>query len=313
MRPLPDSLLAFQRMFPDDDACAAWLMEMRWPDGFVCPACGHEKGWALRGKAHTFECAGCRRQTSVTAGTIMQRQQAGADCLVLGCLLDGDPFQRHLRPATPETTRHRLVPQRLAARSQAASGNGGPRAQSTVGSGRNRRGQPPLSHQERSPRRRAGAQPRRQNADHRRHRTRGPKHARPPAAGRNLLLRRCRPRPLRPKLPPTSTPQRKPTAGPATPEFPQIATKSMSSARPPAHLVLPWIHQIFSNLKGWARGVYHGLRRKHLQAYLDEFVFRFNRRKTRKCRLPLPLRPRHQSQTNHLQHVDPTGTRCISG
>ena len=44
---------------------------MRWPDGFVCPACGHEKGWALRRKAHTFECAGCRRQTSVTAGTIL--------------------------------------------------------------------------------------------------------------------------------------------------------------------------------------------------------------------------------------------------
>ena len=48
-----------------------------------------------------------------------------------------------------------------------------------------------------------------------------------------------------------------------------------------AHLVLPWIHQVFSNLKGWARGVYHGLRPKHLRACLDEFVFRFNRRKTR--------------------------------
>ena len=71
MRPVPDSLLAFQRLFPDDDGCAAWLMDMRWPDGFVCPSCGHDKGWALRGKAHTFECAGCRRQTSVTAGTIM--------------------------------------------------------------------------------------------------------------------------------------------------------------------------------------------------------------------------------------------------
>ena len=71
MRPLPDSLLAFQRLFPDDDACATWLIDTRWPDGFVCPACGHDKGWALRGKAHTFECAGCRRQTSVTAGTIM--------------------------------------------------------------------------------------------------------------------------------------------------------------------------------------------------------------------------------------------------
>ena len=58
MKTGPDSLLAFQHMFPDDDACAAWLIEMRWPDGFVCPACGHEKGWALRRKAHTFECAG---------------------------------------------------------------------------------------------------------------------------------------------------------------------------------------------------------------------------------------------------------------
>ena len=71
MKQVPDSLLAFQHMFPDDDACAAWLIEMRWPNGFVCPPCGHEKGWALRRKAHTFECAGCRRQTSVTAGTIL--------------------------------------------------------------------------------------------------------------------------------------------------------------------------------------------------------------------------------------------------
>ncbi len=45
MKQVPDSLLAFQHMFPDDDACAAWLIEMRWPDGFVCPACGHEELW----------------------------------------------------------------------------------------------------------------------------------------------------------------------------------------------------------------------------------------------------------------------------
>ncbi len=48
-----------------------------------------------------------------------------------------------------------------------------------------------------------------------------------------------------------------------------------------AHVVLPWIHRVFSNLKTWALGVYHGLRRKHLQSYLDEFTFRFNRRRTR--------------------------------
>jgi len=48
-----------------------------------------------------------------------------------------------------------------------------------------------------------------------------------------------------------------------------------------ANIVLPWIHRAFSNLKTWALGVYHGLRRKHLQACLDEFFFRFNRRRTR--------------------------------
>src|SRR5512132_4334139 len=48
-----------------------------------------------------------------------------------------------------------------------------------------------------------------------------------------------------------------------------------------AHVVLPWTHRVFANLKRWALGVYHGLRRKHLQSYLDEFAFRFNRRQTR--------------------------------
>ena len=44
MKQVPDSLLAFQHMFPDDDACAAWLIEMRWPDDLdplqrhLCPA-----------------------------------------------------------------------------------------------------------------------------------------------------------------------------------------------------------------------------------------------------------------------------------
>jgi ISXO2-like transposase domain len=48
-----------------------------------------------------------------------------------------------------------------------------------------------------------------------------------------------------------------------------------------AHIVRPWVHRIFSNLKVWALGVYHGLRRRHLQSYLDEFVCRFNRRRNR--------------------------------
>src|SRR5208337_1936650 len=69
---------------------------------------------------------------------------------------------------------------------------------------------------------------------------------------------------------------------------PPLSGASVLSAHEPhvigpmaAHIVLPAIHRVFSNLKTWGLGVYHGLRRKHLQAYLDEFAFRFNRRKSR--------------------------------
>src|SRR5512143_1279760 len=67
----PRSLLEFQRRFPDERACAAYLADARWPDGFRCPACDRDKGWELATKAFTWECAGCGKQTSVTAGTVM--------------------------------------------------------------------------------------------------------------------------------------------------------------------------------------------------------------------------------------------------
>src|SRR5450631_1521967 len=44
------------------------------------------------------------------------------------------------------------------------------------------------------------------------------------------------------------------------------------------HIVLPWIHRVFPLMKRWGMGTYHGLRRKHVDAYLNEFVFRYNRR-----------------------------------
>ena len=45
-----------------------------------------------------------------------------------------------------------------------------------------------------------------------------------------------------------------------------------------ANIVLPWSHRAFALMKRWALGTYHGLRRKHVDTYLDEFVFRYNRR-----------------------------------
>lgn len=45
-----------------------------------------------------------------------------------------------------------------------------------------------------------------------------------------------------------------------------------------AHELAPQIHQVFSNLKSWLIGIHHGVEPKYLQSYLNEFVFRFNRR-----------------------------------
>ena len=82
------------------------------------------------------------------------------------------------------------------------------------------------------------------------------------------------------------------------------------------HLVLPWTHRVFSNLKTWALGVYHGLRRKHLQAYLDEFTFRFNRRRTRHAAfrsllaIGLQLTPAtYQMLIFHVYGVRPSSSR----
>ena len=51
----------------------ARLVAVRWPNGFRCPACGHDRGWPLKTKSHSFECVRCHRQTSVTAGTLLNR------------------------------------------------------------------------------------------------------------------------------------------------------------------------------------------------------------------------------------------------
>ena len=67
------------------------------------------------------------------------------------------------------------------------------------------------------------------------------------------------------------------------PGAPGITHKSHVVGPMAAHVVLPWTHRVFANPKSWALGVYHGLRRKHLQSYLDEFAFRFHRRHTRQA------------------------------
>lgn len=70
-RRYPGTVLEFEAEFATEEACRAYLEQTRWPDGFVCPACGCGRGWQVA-RGGLWFCAACSRQTSVTAGTIFE-------------------------------------------------------------------------------------------------------------------------------------------------------------------------------------------------------------------------------------------------
>ena len=60
---------AFREAFGTKEQCRAALVRLRWPDGFVCPCCGHREHCVLAGRG-LYQCNRCKKQTSPTAGTI---------------------------------------------------------------------------------------------------------------------------------------------------------------------------------------------------------------------------------------------------
>ena len=66
----PRTVAEFEARFATEQGCRDYLFRVRWPDGFRCPLCGGAKAVVVRGTL--FQCTGCRHQTSVTAGTVLQ-------------------------------------------------------------------------------------------------------------------------------------------------------------------------------------------------------------------------------------------------
>ena len=70
MEEYPRNLAEFERRFATEEACRAYLEQLRWSEGFRCPRCDGTKAWRVRQR--WWQCVGCAHQTSVTAGTIFQ-------------------------------------------------------------------------------------------------------------------------------------------------------------------------------------------------------------------------------------------------
>lgn len=71
MKNYPKTIMEFENNFNTEEACRQYLFNLRWPDGFRCPRCNHEKAWPLVNAL--YECAKCNNKVSVIAGTIFHR------------------------------------------------------------------------------------------------------------------------------------------------------------------------------------------------------------------------------------------------
>ena len=73
-RGFPTSLPEFQKVFPDDTACKEYLENIRWPEGFICPICAnHGEPFRFGTRSSTvLRCRACKKNTSLMAGTVMQ-------------------------------------------------------------------------------------------------------------------------------------------------------------------------------------------------------------------------------------------------
>jgi hypothetical protein len=274
----PGSLPEFETRFPDNAACARWLFERRWPDGFRCTGCGHDKGWELGRGTLLIECARCHRQTSVTAGTVLHRSHLPLKLWFLAAWLvathrngmSARQLWRQLGLGSYKTAwlllrklRHAMVdPERepLAGLVEVDETSIPFRTKDdpvAAKPGRSHDGKLLI----------AGAVEIKGKA---------------PGRTRLAVIGDYSAESLggfvRTTIAEGSTVVSDGWSGYAKLE--DVKHEPTVIGDTPAHQVLPWVHRVFANAKRWGLGVYHGLRRQHLQAYLDEFVFRFNRRRT---------------------------------
>jgi hypothetical protein len=278
MAEVPRSLPEFEARFPDDAACARWLLAKRWPDGFRCPACGHDKGWELGRERLTLQCAACERQVSVTAGTVLHGSHLGLRAWFLAAWLvaahtNGISARQLGRQLGLGSYKSAWLLVRKLRRAMVDPGR-----EPLAGLVEVDESSLPFRAKDAPPGRKPG----------RSHEGRlliaGGVEIRGKGPGRIRLA----------VIGDYSAATLGAFVAGNVADGGTVVSDGWSGYKglkdvkhdprvigeTPAHLVLPWIHRVFANAKRWAVGVYHGLREKHLQAYLDEFVSRFNRRRT---------------------------------
>jgi len=263
----PKTIFEFQQWFPDEEACIKFMIQSRWPEGFACPRCGYgEYYWIDPRKL--LQCKQCGYQSSVTAGTVMHRSRMPLKlwfhaAYLVATLTPGMSalqFQRQVGLGNYETAFNMLHKLRASMVRSGRDRIGGVVEVDETYIGGERPGKP----------------------------GRG-------ASGKVIVvgavdLRGKYANRVRLKVVPNVTQV-------TLTDFVKSNISEGSTVKTDDwqgynklvavgynHIIstdLIHIHRVFSNLKTWLLGTHHGaVRKQHLQAYLNEYTFRFNRRGT---------------------------------
>jgi transposase-like protein/predicted RNA-binding Zn-ribbon protein involved in translation (DUF1610 family) len=274
MQQEPINLIEFMKRFQTEDQCREMLYKLRWPDGFVCPKCGNNVFYKLRSRK-LYHCGKCGHQVSATANTIfhkshvpltkwfvaiylMSHDKRGISAAKLSCDI-GVSYPtawlmlHKLRQAMSERDAGYMLSKIVEVDDAyfGAPDEGGKRGRGTD-------------------------------------KTPGVAALQVDETGRPLYL----------KLSVVENLQGDTLSGviqgmvEAGSEIRTdglysygklseleytLIQENFDADKNPEHLL--WLHKAISNLKAFIAGTYHGLDKKHLQRYFNEFAYRFNRRK----------------------------------
>ena len=290
--PFPQSLPEFQQLFPNDAACAAYLEKARWDESFACPHCGVVgQPFRFENRPGVLRCRTCRKDTSLTVGTVMQGSHMPLSTWFWAAYLVASQtpgisalqFQRQLGLSRYETAFGLLHKLRAGmVRPDRDRIGGGPKTHIEVDEtwvgGRTRGEGRGVHHKtlvaaavEVRHRKPGTAQDKRKDGRYAGRLRLAIAEDRSAASLCGFVAKAVEPGVL-------------------------LVTDDWSAYRglralgydhhPIAECgdpevseeFLPMIHLVFANLKAWLNGVHHGVSAKHLQTYLNEYQFRFNRR-----------------------------------
>ena len=285
-QPFPRTLLDFQRMFPNELACSNYLERVRWLDGFVCPGCdASDQAYRFENRPTVLRCRHCQRSTSLTAGTVMHATRTPLQVWFWAAYLvttqtpgmSALQLQRQLGLSRYETAFQILHKLRvgMVRPDQDRIGAQWPIEMDEALVGGQTRGEGKGVHHMTYV---VGAVEVRQKQ--------GKRGRRAIYAGR-LRLSALKDRSKR-SLAAFATKNIEASSHITTDGwhgYNELAAMGYDHESVVLHgdtekveKSLPMIHLVFSNLKAWLLGTHHGVSAQHLPAYLNEFVFRFNRR-----------------------------------